>query len=74
MDYDISPIRNWCGVTHHAGCACYEKARNEEIESLRKQIEKAHHLLLVCQERLDGTGQSDILFDEINRMVGISEK
>jgi hypothetical protein len=41
MDYEISAKRNWCGVTHHAGCACHEKARNEEIEHLRARLKDA---------------------------------
>ena len=37
-EYDVAAIRNWCGVTHHAGCACHEKRRDEELASLKTEL------------------------------------
>lgn len=28
---------DWCGSTHHAGCACHEKRRKDEIEALEAE-------------------------------------
>lgn len=38
-------VRNWCGVTHYAGCACHEKRRDEDYDALLercKELEKAN--------------------------------
>lgn len=54
--YDVAAIRNWCGVTHHAGCACHEKRRDEERDQLRAQLEEAKRVIefYACADFVDG--------------------
>jgi uncharacterized CHY-type Zn-finger protein len=47
--YDVAAIRNWCGVTHYAGCDCHEKIRNDELAALRAENEKLREHFDVCK-------------------------
>lgn len=34
-------VRNWCGLTHHHGCACHEKRRDEELDAVKTKLKIA---------------------------------
>jgi hypothetical protein len=59
--YDVAAIRNWCGVTHHAGCACHEKRRDEELAAARALAASARKALETVREQYGAAGVPDVV-------------
>lgn len=43
-----------CSTTHHTGCACHEARRDEEVATLRAEVERLRADLAVEQQRSAG--------------------